>query len=313
MILETLLDGLLLALCGLSLLGRSRRKMLDWLLPLVYTAVCLLSQKISTDPMDYLVMPTDNRFYGLFLVIFILTLNSLWYQLHEGHILWGTVAQLALYLLLRWSCTAGLKLALGSGPWVVYGVRVLSLLLWLTLHWSGLLGWLRARLADGDAMVRVVSGSTLLLLVLLWVIQVWRTIQNLQLLPITAVLLSMLVLADGLFLLWNQRQVQERQRVRLMEQYLPMVEELVESVRARQHEFNNQMLAVSAAVNTASTLEEAQTAVASLLKQEETSINNRAQDAADRDPLQFYRRPGLAGGRGIPGKRGAGQPPGCSY
>lgn len=97
MILEAVLDGLLLALCGLSLLGHSRHKALDWLLPLAYAALCLLSQKISADPMDYLVMPTDNRFYGPFLIIFILTLNSLWYQVQEGHILWGTAAQLALY------------------------------------------------------------------------------------------------------------------------------------------------------------------------------------------------------------------------
>lgn len=276
MILQTLLDGLLLALCGLSLLGRSRRKALDWLLPPAYTALCLLAQKASTDPMDYLVMPTDNRFYGPLLVIFILTLNSLWYQAQEGHILWGTAAQLALYLLLRWSCTTGLGLALESGPWVVYGVRVLSLLLWLALQWSGLLGWLRARLADGDAIVRVTSGSTLVLLTLLWVIQIFPPMRNLQWLPVTAVLLSSLVLADGLFLLWEQRRVQERRRVRMMEQYLPMVEELVESVRARQHEFNNRMMAVSAAVNTADTLEEAQTAVAGLLEQEEAGVNNRA-------------------------------------
>lgn len=277
MILEAVLDGLLLALCGLSLLGHSRHKALDWLLPLAYAALGLLSQKISADPMDYLVMPTDNRFYGPFLIIFILTLNSLWYQVQEGHILWGTAAQLALYLLLRWGCASGLELALGSGHLVVYGVRVLSLLLWLALWGMGLLGWLRARLADGDAIVRAASGSTLFLLCLLWVIQSWRPVQGPQWLPVSSALLSALVLADGLFLLWDQRRVQERQRVRLMEQYLPMVEELVESVRARQHEFNNRLMAVSAAVNTAGTLEEAQTAVAGLLEQGEgTGVNNRA-------------------------------------
>lgn len=266
MILETFLDGLLLALCGLSLLGRGRRKMLDWLLPLAYTVLCFLTQKVSMDPMDYLVMPTDNCFYVLLLFIFILMWNSLWCQVQEGHILWGSTAQLALYLLLRWVCTAGLELVLGRGPLVVFGVRILSTLLWLVLQWSGLLDWLRARLADGDAIARAASVSTLLLLVLLWAIQIWQPIQSLHLLPITAMLLSILVLVDGLFFLWDQRQIQERQQVRLMEQYLPMVEELVESVRARQHEFNNRMIAVSAAISTADTLEGAREAVSAMVE-----------------------------------------------
>lgn len=275
MILEALLDGLLLALCGLSLLGRSR-KALDALLPLAYTGLCLLSRQVSTDPMDYLVMPTDNPFYLLFLLIAVLMLNSLWYPVQEGHILWGTAAQLAVYLLLRWTCAAGLGLALGSGLWVVYGLRVLAVLLWLALQWTGLLGWLRARLADGDAIVRAASGTTLILLILLWVLQLRRPLRDVPWLPVTAALLSGLVLADGLFLLWERRRVEDRRRVRLMEQYLPMVEELVESVRARQHAFNNRMMAVSAAVNTADSLEEARTAVAGLLEQAGMEADGRA-------------------------------------
>lgn len=275
MILEALLDGLLLALFGLSLLGRSH-KALDGLLPLAYAVPCILFHQVSTDPMDYLVLPTDNRFFVLFLFIFILMLNSLWYQAQEGHILWGTAAQLALYLLLRWVCAAGLGLVLTSGPWVVYGVRVLSLLLWLALWASGLLGWLRERLADGDTIVRAASGSTLFLLTLLWAVQIRQFTHSVQWLPMTVAALSALILADGLFLLWEQRRVQERQRVRLMEQYLPMVEELVESVRARQHEFNNRMMAVSAAVNTADTLTEARSTVADLLEQTAMDATDRA-------------------------------------
>ena len=48
----------------------------------------------------------------------------------------------------------------------------------------------------------------------------------------------------------EQHRVQARRRTALLEQYLPLVEELIEQVRARQHDFNNQMMAVAAAVST---------------------------------------------------------------
>ncbi len=43
----------------------------------------------------------------------------------------------------------------------------------------------------------------------------------------------------------------------MIEQYVPIVEELISQVRARQHEFNNRMMAIEAAVASADTLEEA--------------------------------------------------------
>lgn len=60
-----------------------------------------------------------------------------------------------------------------------------------------------------------------------------------------------------------------------MEQYLPMVEELVESVRARQHEYNNRMMAISAAMVTSETLEEAQRKVAELAGQVSLETTDR--------------------------------------
>ena len=62
-------------------------------------------------------------------------------------------------------------------------------------------------------------------------------------------------------MLLRQHRVQARRRTALLEQYLPLVEELIEQVRARQHDFNNQMMAVAAAVSTARDLQEAQEAV----------------------------------------------------
>ena len=43
----------------------------------------------------------------------------------------------------------------------------------------------------------------------------------------------------------------------MIEQYVPIVEELISQVRARQHEFNNRMMAIEAVVTSADTIEEA--------------------------------------------------------
>lgn len=90
-----------------------------------------------------------------------------------------------------------------------------------------------------------------------------------------AVILALLVLVDGAVLLWEQSRIQSQRRGRLLEQYLPMVEELVESVRARQHEYNNRLMAISAAMLTAETLEEAKGKVAELAGQVSLEPNDR--------------------------------------
>mgnify|MGYP001026331575 FL=1 len=275
---EFLLDGLLLALCGFGLLGRSRGR-LDIVFPMICAAICFASRtglSASNNPLDYLMLPADNILILLFLFIAVLLINSLWFQVKEGHILWGTAAQFALYLLLRCSCFAGLEgLGLGDPFWAVLGSRFLSILAWLVLMETGLVRWLREQLADGDTIVRIISCNTLFVLLLLWAAYVQHVFSDSLWLPAVISLLSFLILADGSVLLWEQRHIQNQQHGRMLEQYLPMVVELVESVRARQHEFNNQMMAVSAAVNTADTLNEARKAVASLTGRAGLDVTDR--------------------------------------
>ena len=104
--LQSVLDGLLLSLLNLGLLGRSRGK-LDRLIPLLFTGVCLLSRLGLGDhdtDMAYAVLPVDQIVSFLFFFLGVLLLNSLWFQKSEGHTLFGTVAAFALYLLLRELC-----------------------------------------------------------------------------------------------------------------------------------------------------------------------------------------------------------------
>ena len=61
----------------------------------------------------------------------------------------------------------------------------------------------------------------------------------------------------------------------MIEQYVPIVEELISQVRARQHEFNNRMMAIEAAVTSADTIEEARKEVTALTGSIGISLNDR--------------------------------------
>ena len=89
-------------------------------------------------------------------------------------------------------------------------------------------------------------------------------------------ILFLCLLCDGLLLYYNQRRIQEQRRIRMIEQYVPIVEELISQVRARQHEFNNRIMAIESAVSSAATLEEAKESVAALA--DGISLSSRDRD-----------------------------------
>ena len=266
---QSVLDGLLLSPSSLGLLGRSRGK-LDRLLPLVFAGICLLSRLglgYHDAEMAYAVLPVDQIVSFLFFFLGVLLLNSLWFQKSEGHTLFGTIAAFALYLLLRELCLLFLALCGSAEPvWYLYVGRVLSLGLWLALWGTGALRWLREKLTDGDPVICIMCSNTALLLLLMLILFQFDFSVMIRWLPVTVGAVGLLAVGDVIAMLLRQHRVQARRRTALLEQYLPLVEELIEQVRARQHDFNNQMMAVAAAVSTARDLQEAQEAVTALLQ-----------------------------------------------
>ena len=281
-LIQSALDGLLLYLCSLALLGQSRGKP-DRLLPILFVGICLLSRLGLGDhdtEIAYAVFPVDHIVAFLFFFLGVLLLNSLWFQKSEGHTLFGTIAAFALYLLLRELCLLFLALCSLTEPvWFLYVGRALPLCLWLALWGTGGLGWLKDRLADGDIVICMVCSNTALLLLLQLLLFRFDVSAMLRWLPATVGVVGLLAVCDGIVLVFRQYRIQEQRRTATLEQYLPLVEELIEQVRARQHDFNNQMMAVAAAVSTAHDLQEAQEAVTSLLQ-------NVRLDGADKELLK---------------------------
>ena len=241
-----------------------------------FTPILFTTELGGEELAAYAVVPLDNFVYVLFLLLAVLLLNSVCFDSREAHIFWGTTMQFALFLLLREVCFVVLGLLdLSVGFWPVYGVRILSLLLWAALWGTGLLRWIREQLKEGDTPLCIIIGNSFLILLLVWWIWQADLLRTNLWFPILATLLALLVLIDGMVLLWDQSRIQFQRRGRLLEQYLPMVEELVESVRARQHEYNNRMMAISAAVMTTGTLDEAKAKITELTGQISLSPSDR--------------------------------------
>lgn len=262
---QLLLDGIFLSLCCLSLLGRSRGK-LDCLLAAIFMGVVIVARLgigHGERALSYAVLPVDSIVVFIFFFLALLLINSVWFTVGEGQTFFGTIAVFALYLLLRELSLAGLYLCgLREDFWYLYAGRLLSILLWCALWAGGVLRWLREQLADGDLPIRIVMCNTGLLLLLVLTVFQFELDNLFRVFPVMAGVLALAVLGNGATILVEQRRIQTQRRFSLLEQYLPLVEELVEQVRSRQHEFNNHMMAVSAALATAADLQEAREMVA---------------------------------------------------
>lgn len=202
---QVFLDSALLSACVFGTLGWQGR-LRNCVLAGNFV-ICLLSRLTgySTDPVAYVVVPLDNFVFVLFLLLAVLLLNSVCFDSGEAHIFWGTTMQFALFLLLREVCFVVLGLLdLSVGFWPVYGVRMLSLLLWAALWGTGLLRWIREQLKEGDTPLCIIIGNSFLILLLAW--RVWQAdlLRTNLWLPIMATLLALLVLIDGMVLLWDQ-------------------------------------------------------------------------------------------------------------
>ena len=176
--------------------------------------------------MAYAVLPVDHIVAFLFLFLGVLLLNSLWFQKSEEHTLFGTLAVFALYLLLREFSLLFLALCGLTEPvWYVYVGRTLSLFLLLVLWSTGVLRWLREKLADGDPVICMVCSNTALLLLLLLLLFRFDLSAMLLRLPVPVGAVGLLAVCDGIVMLLRQHRIQARQKTAMLEQYLPLVEE----------------------------------------------------------------------------------------
>lgn len=272
---QIILDTALLFLCCEGLFrDKTDRRRKDFLLfPLLFlfcmaARVSVIAGAQAEDlflAKGFEIAPADNLISSLFLMLVVLLMTSIYYKpVSEGYTFCGTMAAFSLYLLLRTVSIVILFLCRATGNWLLFGCRILSLAFVLLFLYSPALDWLQETIKNGGFLIRLVCTNIAGALIGILAVLSFDIEQFAGRLWGIVTVLVILVLLDSGMLYYNQRKVQEQKRIHLIEQYVPIVEELITQVRARQHEYQNRIFALQTAVYTAGTLKEARQHVAAL-------------------------------------------------
>lgn len=280
------LDSAALALCCIGIFSTKEvakvRNFLSVPILFLFCMVARVNLIVGVEKTNFLpttgfeIAPANNIFVLLFLLLAVLLLNSIFWNIKDSKVIFGgTMIVFSLYFLVRYISVAVLLLCGATGYVFLIGSRILSLgVLWLLLI-TPVFTWLRQIARRESFINQLVSTNIVILFMGTLVTLSFDINQFAQHLLAFAVALLLLFLLDSVLLYFDQRRIQERKRVHMIEQYVPIVEELISQVRARQHEFNNRMIAIEAAVDSADTLEEAKSNVAMLTSGLSINPNDR--------------------------------------
>lgn len=286
-LIQTILDALLIFLCCQGVFReKTAPKTQDALFLLGIILFCMAARItiIAGDQTDlfflaqgFEIAPADNLFALLVLMLSVLVLVSLYYKLtNSSHTFCGVMAVFSLYLLTRIVSILICSTSGTTGTLFLFGCRFLSLLFVLLFLQSTARNQLQQIIKNGGFMVGFITAN--IVGVLIGVLSIFsfdltQITENLW--KIIAVLILLLLLDSGI-LYYHQQKLQAKKHIHMIEQYVPIVEELISQVRARQHEFQNQVFAIESAVYTAETLEEAKENVAILCAGTVQNTNDHA-------------------------------------
>jgi signal transduction histidine kinase len=273
---ELALDGFLLFITSFAIFSEhSRMKARDILLGLCFVLFCGISRvsvlsggesfTFSLDTRGYGIVPANSIPLFFLLILAVLVINSLWFKKNASYTFFGTLAVFSVFMISRFLFILFFY-GLGTidNKWNPLISRLGSVFLLCMVLYAPFFKWLKNKLNDGSVLVKLLIGNTSLFLAVLIIFldfDISKIANNLWLIAGTITVLFLLNLLVGLY---EQKRSAQIKRFHMMEQYIPVIEELITQVRARQHEFNNRLLAISAAAQTADTLEQAKAEIAEL-------------------------------------------------
>ena len=222
------------------------------------------------------ILPADNIVGLLFLIFAVLLLSSIFFgSKSSGTVFRGTMAAFSIFLFVKCLCAVLFAVCGATDDLLMLGGRIAALCLIVVLEFTPLFGLIHQLVQRSDFTVLIVSANIAVLLMAVLSILSFDVDRILSHLWVIIILILAVLLLDSILLFLHQRRTQEQKRIHMIEQYVPIVEELISQVRARQHEFNNRMMAIEAAVASADTLEEARKEVAGLTGSIGISLNDR--------------------------------------
>lgn len=221
------------------------------------------------------ILPADNIVGLLFLIFAVLLLSSIFFgSKSSGTVFCGTMAAFSVFLFVKCLCVVLFAVCGATDILLLLGSRAAALCLIVVLEFTPLFGLIHQLVQRSDFTILIVSTNIAVLLMTVLSILSFDVDRLLANLWIINILILAVLLLDSILLFLHQRRIQEQKRIHMIEQYVPIVEELISQVRARQHEFNNRMMAIEAAVTSADT-EEARKEVTALTGSIGISLNDR--------------------------------------
>ena len=290
-IIEILFDGALLFLTSYGVFSNGQKlKAKDSLLFLSFTVLCTVarisflagseSQSLLIETTGYEIIPVNDVGLFIFLILAVLVLNSVWSKKDAMYTSFGTMAMFSVFIIVR-----------GIFVLIFYGfdgitsnynpiiIRIGAVLLFSVLLFTSFFKSLHDRLNNGSFLTKFLIGNTSVLLIAVIVLLDFDATKTESRMMFVLAAASIIIIVNVIVGAYDQKRSAEIMRINMMEQYIPVIEELISQVRARQHEFNNRLLAISVVVQTSENLLQAKEEIEELtaglrLSVSETSLLN---------------------------------------
>lgn len=275
-LLQILLDAGLLFLC-LERMFRNKNNpfaVTDWLLYPVVIFFCMAARvniiagikaPVLFPGQGFEIAPANNFFLLLFLILAFAFMSSLYYKPEDSsYTLCGSISIFSVYLSSRVMSVIIFTLCGATGNVLLLGSRILSVVFASIFLFSPVFEWCNQIMRNGGFSGKLLSANVALVLIVVLSVFSFDIAKITEHIQMVALLLLAIFIFDSIMLIYNGRRIQEQKRVRMIEQYVPIVEELVSQVRSRQHEYNNRLIAIEAAVMSSESLEEAKQSVSLL-------------------------------------------------
>lgn len=212
----------------------------------------------EVDFMNYDILPVNSWIGMLFLLLAMLILNSVFFKLTNVGVLITTALAFVVWVLIRMLSIVAVSAFVEPDLFYhTYIYRGLTVLLAFIIYAKLSVTLLTSYTARKSIFTKIMLVNTLIALILLVIYANFDTTVLLKNILYIAIAFSFVILINVWIVVEQRSAAKREKRVDVIEHYLPVIDELVSEVRARQHEFNNKLLAITSIVETADDLSSA--------------------------------------------------------
>lgn len=209
----------------------------------------------EVDFMNYDLLPVNSWIGMIFLLLAMLILNSVFFKLTNVGVLMTTALAFVLWVFIRLSSIVAVSAFIDPDLFYhTYIYRGLTALLAFIIYAKLSVALLNAYTARQSIFTKIMLVNTLIAIALLVIYANFDTAILLKNMLYIAIGLSFILLINVWIVVEQRNTAKREKRIDVIEHYMPVIDELVSEVRARQHEFDNKLLAITGIVETAEDL-----------------------------------------------------------